>query len=82
MIPTQSLWHLALFRDLVVEDKLPKQANLISICNTTIQIKEFCFIWRLVGITDGSDTKTQCYYTPSPQICQVVPTANIRGQPI
>lgn len=58
MIPTRSLWHLALFGDLVVGDKLPRQASLITICNTTIQIKVgFCFIWRLVGITDDSDTK-------------------------
>lgn len=68
MIPTQSLWHLALFSDLVVGDKLPRQASLITICSTTIQIKEFCFIWRLVGITDDSDTKAQGYHTPSPDL--------------
>lgn len=69
MIPTRSLWHLALFRDLVVGDKLPRQASLITICNTTIQIKvEFCFIWRLVDITDDSDTKAQGYHTPSPDL--------------
>jgi hypothetical protein len=42
--------------------------------------KELGFIWRLVGITDDSDTKPNAAVSPPPQICHV-PQHHVRGHP-